>query len=154
MLYITLSGDPHRHVTLRSVNTATHALGSVISSMTIPNHSSPYTSSDNVLAYHPYLASSSTAIIFINLEAAIPCYHANEIAPVCNLFTPDNFQSGKAFVQAADIGNHFQVFSNNQNIATYGFGVAGCPIFDTVCESDFNASVVCLLPPALNECGI
>lgn len=119
--------------------------------MTIPGHSFPYTSSDNVLAYRPYYGNTSTAIIFINLEAAIPCYSANEITPVCNLFTPDNFQTGKTFIQAADIGNHFQVFSKNQNIATYGFGVTGCPIFNTVCESSFNASVVCLLP---HECDI
>ena len=119
--------------------------------MSIPDHSHSHTSSDNVLAYRPYLANNSTALIFVNLEAALPCYSDNEIAPICNLFAPDNFQQGKPFIQTADIGNHYRIFSNSQSIAAYGFGIVGCPKFNTVCESNFNASLVCLLPPA---CGI
>ena len=59
MLHITLSGSPQRHVELRSVNTATHVLGSVISTMSIPDHSHSHTSSDNALAYRPILLTTA-----------------------------------------------------------------------------------------------
>ena len=158
ILYIALTGTPRR-VKLRSVDTSTQIAGDIISTLTIPNTSDNYTSYDNVLAYRPNHSSNSggnTAIIFVNLEAAIPCYQYNQIGPVCHLLTreEDSFQFGKSFVQASDIGNHFQIFSNNQFIATYGFGVSGCSTFDQACVSDFEASLVCLLPPARNQCGI
>ena len=157
-LYIALAGTP-RKVTLRSVTTSTQAVGDYLSTLTITNTSNDYTSDDNVLAYRPNYSSNSggnTAIVFINLEAAIPCYQANQIGPACHLFTfeEDSFQFGKSFIQASDIGNYFHIFSNSQDIATYGFGVTGCSTFDQVCVSDFEVTLVCLLPPALNQCGI
>ena len=158
ILYISSSGTP-RKVFLRSVDTSTLVVGRTFSILTIPNTSNSYTSDDNILAYRPNYSSNSggnTAIIFINLEAAIPCYQVNRIGPACNLFTleEESFQFGKAFIQAGDIGNHFRIFSNTQNIATYGFGVSGCSTFDQACVSNFEVTLVCLLPPARNQCSI
>ena len=63
-------GSPQQRVELRSVSIVTHVLGSVISSMSIPDHSHSHTSSDNVLAYRPYLANNSTALILIKFILA------------------------------------------------------------------------------------
>ena len=158
MLYIILSGTP-RTVSLRSMDSSTQVVGDYISRLIIPNISEDYTSDNSVLAYRPNYSSHSggnTAIVFINLEAAIPCYQGNEIEPACQLFTfeENSFQFGKAFIQASDIGNHFRFFNSSQNIATYGFGVTGCSTFDQACVSNFEVALVCLLPPALDQCGI
>ncbi len=124
----------------------------------ISNVSNEYTSANNILAYRPNYSRHSggnTAIVFINLEAAIPCYQANPIGPVCHLFTTeeDNFQSGKPFIQASDNGSYFHIFSDQYDITTYGFGVTGCSTFDSGCVSTFEKSLVCLLPPGLYRCG-
>ena len=147
-------------VTLFPVNSSTQVIGPhYISSLAIYNTLNDYTSPDNVLAYRPNHSSNAggnTSIVFINLEAAIPCYQANNIAPVCHLFTTDenSFLYGKPFIQASSIGNNFTIFGNDPFIATYGFGVTGCSTFDQECVTDFKVTLVCLLPPALNRCGI
>ena len=158
ILYISLLEIP-RKISLRSVNPSTQALGGYMSTLTILNTSMEYTSDDNVLAYRPYYdsywnAGGNTAIVFVNLEAAIPCYRGNEIAPACQLFTYDGgtFQYGNAFIQSSDDGSHLEIFSILPETATYGFGVSGCSTFDRACVSDFKAFLVCLLPPALNQC--
>ena len=159
MLYIGLGGTGPRTVRLRSIDSSTQAVEDEISTLTITNISEDYTSDNSALAYRPNFSSNSggnTAIIFINLEAAIPCYRGNEIGPACQLFTleEDGFQFGQPFIQASNIGNHFRIFSSSQNIATYGFGVTGCSTFDQACVSNFEVYLVCLLPPALDQCGI
>ena len=159
ILYISLLETP-RKISLRSVNSSTQALGGYISSLIIQNTSNPYTSDDNVLAYRPnydsyWNAGGNTAIAFINLEAAIPCYQGNEIGPACQLFIYDGgtFQHGNAFIQSSDDGSHLEIFSIHPETATYGFGILGCSTFDHACISDFKVFLVCLLPPALNQCG-
>ena len=159
ILYVSLTGTP-RTVRLRSVSTSTQTVGHTFSTLTIRDISNAYTSDNNILAYRPNYSSHSggnTSIIFINLEAAIPCYQANQLTGhICHLYTfeEENFQFGKAFIQAGDIGNHFRIFSNTRSIATYGFGVSGCSTFDQACVSNFEVSLVCLLPSARNGCGI
>jgi hypothetical protein len=156
MVYIALTGTP-RTVTLRSIDTSRLVVGDTLSTLIIPNTSVEYTSVDNILAYRPNYSSNSggnTAIVFINMEVIVPCYQMHWLGPVCQLFTheEESFQFGKAFVQASDIGNNFGIFTNTQ--ATYGFGVSGCSTFDQACVSDFEVSLVCLLPPAHPQCGI
>ena len=147
-------------VILYPVSSSTQVVGpNYISKLTIQNASNDYTSTDNVLAYRPNHSSNAggnTAIVFINLEAAIPCYQANNIAPICHLFTFEehDFQYGKLLIQASSIGNNFTIFGNDSFIATYGFGITGCSTFDLECVGDFQVTLVCLLPPALNRCGI
>ena len=155
-VYIALTGT-RREVQLRSVDISTQAVQDYISILTIHNVSDNYTSND--LAYRPNYSSHSggnTAVVFINLETVFPCYRYNQIGPICQLITSeeDSFQFGKAFIQASDVGNDFHIFSNNHFIATYGFGVTGCSTFDRACVTDFEVLVVCLLPPALNYCGL
>ena len=153
MVYIALTGHgTPRRVQLRSIDISTQAVQDYISTLTIHNISDNYTSND--LAYRPNYSGGNTAIVFVNLETAFPCYRYNQINPICQLITfeEDSFQFGKAFIQASDVGN--DIFSNNHSITTYGFGVTGCSTFDRACVSDFEALVVCLLPPALNHCGL
>ena len=155
ILNIAVLGSP-RTVLLRSVSTSTQVVtANYISTLTIPNTSNDYTSADNVLAYRPNLsrnAGGNTAIVFINMEAAIPCYRANWRAPICHLFTSEenSFQYGKPFIQASS--PYFNIFGSVKT--TYGFGVTGCSTFDPACVTDFEVTLVCLLPPALNQCGI
>ena len=158
MLYIALSAENPRTISLKSINTARQEVGDIISTLTIPITSNEYTSSNNVLAYRPNHSSHSsgnTAIVFVNLEAAIPCYQANPIDSACHLFTlnKDGFQYGKPFIQVADTGSTFRIFSQEHKITMYGFGVMGCTTFDPACMSEFELSLVCLLPPALEQCG-
>ena len=125
-------------------------MGNAIATLTISDPSNAYTSDNNVLAYHPNTTSyygGNTAILFVNLNAAFPC----DSAIVCNLFTfeEESFQFGKPFIQASDSGNHFHIFSN---MNTYGFGVMGCATFDQNCVTDFEVSLVCLLPLDYNRC--
>ena len=147
-------------VSLYPVSSSTQVVGpNYISSLWIENILNDYTSADNVLAYRPNHSSNAggnTAIVFINLEATIPCYQANNIAPVCHLFTSEenSFLYGKPFIQASSIGNNFTIFGNDPFIATYGFGITGCSTFDRECVTEFEVTLVCLLPPALNRCGI
>ena len=153
--YIATGFEAPREIWLRSVSISTQAVQDYISSLQIYNVSDNYTS--NVLAYRPNYSSHSggnTAIVFINLETIFPCYRYNQIGPICQLITneEDSFQFGKAFIQASDVGNN--IFSNNPSTATYGFGVTGCSTFDRACVSDFEVFVVCLLPPALSQCGL
>lgn len=78
-----------------------------------------------------------------------------EIGPACQLFIYDGgtFQHGNAFIQSSDDGSHLEIFSIHPETATYGFGISGCSTFDRACVLDFKAFLVCLLPPALNQCG-
>ena len=158
ILNIAVLGSP-RTIVLRSVSTSTQVVTmNYISTLTIPNTSNGYTSGDKVLAYRPNYSSyagGNTAIVFINMEAAIPCYQANWLAPICNLFTSESsFQYGKPFIQASSSGNGFYIFGIDPFIATCGFGVTGCSTFDPACVTDFEVTLVCQLPPARNRCGI
>ncbi len=145
MTYISLSGDP-RTVHMRKISTATQAVGNLLSTLAIPNLSNDYTNS--AFAYRPYSEYSTTAILFINLEVANPCNSAR----ICHLFTfgNDNFQSGRPFVRAGDV-NNWRLFGSSRT-PVVGFGVVGCPTFDPACVSDFEVSLVCLLPPANDQC--
>ena len=158
ILHIALTGTP-RTVRLSLINSSTQVVQDYISSLEIHNVSDSYTSVD--LAYRPNHSShagGNTAILFVNLERVILCYQYNHVAPACQLFTFEegSFQFGQPFIQASDLGNHFIIFSNHYvyAIATYGFGVTGCSTFDQACVSDFEVALVCLLPPALDQCGI
>jgi hypothetical protein len=160
MVYIAVYAIP-RTIKVRSIDTSGQLVGHTFSTLIIPNTSVEYTSDDNILAYRPnYIRNSggNTAIAFVNMEAVFPCYQANKIGPVCQLFTFENdrFQFGKTFIQASDIGNHLHIFSSSKDIhvATYGFGVSGCSTFDQACVPGFEVSLVCLLPPARSQCGI
>ena len=115
----------------------------------------PATSANDIIAYRPYFNdshNSNTAILFFNLEAAFPCLRNTLAAPACTLFSleEDSFLGGRSLIQAADIGNDFRIFSQNQFINTFGFGFVGCSTFDSSCvPNSFERSLVCLLPSSV-----
>ena len=158
MLYISLAGNP-REIHLRSINTSTQELGNVISTLTISNPSNSYTSTDRITTYRPsYITNlgGRIAILFINMEVAISYYNQCDDAvysPICHMFTygDDSLHFGKRFIHVSDPGYQLSIFHNFNNIATYGFGVMGCRTFDEACVSDFEVTLLCLVPSA--QCG-
>ena len=156
-LYIGF-GDQPIEVSLRSQDPSTLSILGHISQLSIRDAAHPATSANNIIAYRPYFNdshNSNMAILFFNLEAAFPCLR-NTIDPpaaACTLFSleEDGFLGGRSLIQAADVGNHFRVFSQNQHINTFGFGFSGCSTFDTSCVPNysFERSLVCLLPSSV-----
>ena len=147
MMYIAIRAGLERTVIIRDVDQATLDPEDILSTLTILDYSRSYHSVENILAYYPNFTNSYTAILFVNLEAVIPCLKGNHLVSmtVCHLFSfeEDNFQQGRPFIQALDVGNHFRVFSNK---VTFGFGVFGCATFDPECVSTTEVMIVCLLP--------
>jgi hypothetical protein len=152
LLYISKGGSA---IQLRNISSATgqHAGGSsdVIATISSFNPSNSATAS-NLLAYRPRyvdLHTSGLAGLFVNLEGVFPCIVGTpEYHPVCKLFTyeEDGFRNGRAAIDAADIGNNFNIFSGG-NQATFGFAFTGCPTFTNDCFPSFSQySIVCLLP--------
>ena len=162
MLHLSLTGNQPRTIQLRSINSTTQALGSVLSTLTLENPSDGYNrlAADNGLNYLPNRLRNlggDTAILLINMEMVFSYYVCNQVSPVCHLFTygPDSFHFGKPFFYVSDVGDNFAPFFGPTNKAgTYGFGVSGCSAFDSACVSDFEVTVVCLLPPDHHDqCG-
>lgn len=151
-VYIGISGQPIQ-VFLRSQDPSTLSILEFISQLHIRDAAHPATSADDIIAYRPYFNdshNSNTAILFFNLEAAFPCLRNTLAAPACTLFSleEDSFLGGRSLIQAADIGNDFRIFSQNQFINTFGFGFVGCSTFDSSCVPNtisFERSLVCLL---------
>ena len=153
-VYIGISGQPIQ-VFLRSQDPSTLSILEFISQLHIRDAAHPATSADDIIAYRPYFNdshNSNTAILFFNLEAAFPCLRNTlaHAAPACTLFSleEDSFLGGRSLIQAADIGNDFRIFSQNQFINTFGFGFVGCSTFDSSCVPNtisFERSLVCLL---------
>lgn len=105
--------------------------------ITLSNTSEAVTSSDNLLAYWPRYADhhgSGLAAVFLNLEAIFPC---TSVIPQCGVLTheDDGFFGGRSFIQAADIGNHFRIFSSSTDIMTYGLALQDCTEFTSQCIS-------------------
>ena len=162
MLYLSLSGNPRR-VQLRPINTSTQALGSIISTLTLPDPPSVYNfvlSDDYILAYLPnkiHYFGGNTALLLINREALISYHQCHQVNPVCQLFTfgGDGLHFGKPFMYVSDMGGHYvprQSWRPYPWAGTYGIGVSGCNRFTFACVSDFEVTVVCLRPPD-HKCG-
>ena len=123
-------------------------------SIILSNASEAVTSSDNLLAYRPCFADhhgSGLAAVFLNLKVIFPCM---SVIPQCGVLTheDDGFFGGRSFIQAADIGNHFRIFSSSADIMTYGLALQDCPEFTPQCIPDLvSVSVLCLLPRS--ECA-
>ena len=152
--YIGLYGQPLK-VSLWEQDPLTLAKIGYRSTLVISDTNRAYTS-DNTIAYRPNyndLHSSSLAVLFFNLDVAFPCLRNTTTPPVCSLFSQeeDGFLGGRPLIQAADIGNHFRIFSRSNFVATFGFGIAGCSTFGRSCVptyvgSSYGLSLVCLLP--------
>ena len=115
------------------------------------------TSPNNLLIYHPRFGAvhgSNLAALFFNMEAIFPCIESANYSPTCGILTyeEDGFFQGRSFIQAADDGNSFRIFSSTENIRTYGIAVQTCEEFNLACLPEHTAfTVVCLLPR--EQCG-
>ena len=110
--------DQEIQVSFRKQDPSTLAKLGVISQLSIPYANRLISSppSDNAIAYRPYfndIHNSNLAVLFFNLEAVFPCLEDTNILPACSLFAleDDGFHGGRPLIQAADIGNHFRIFS-------------------------------------------
>lgn len=152
MLYIAITGSGStRTVSLRQINALTFEPENASYTLLIPNTSQDYSSEDKILAYYPNFY-NYTAIVFVNLQAVIPCYSRYELTPSCLLFSfgDNDFPKGRPhYVQTTDTGSDLHVFSNGSNSETYGFGVSGCATFKSDCVSSAELSLICLLPANL-----
>ena len=125
----------------------------MITEISITNPAQPSISSDNTLAYRPNFADfhqSGLAGVFLNLENIFPCI-SDDKCPICHIFTyeEDGFNSGRAIIEAGDIGNNFRVFSSTQNIKTYGFAFQGCVQLNGLhgcMPRFFQTAITCQLP--------
>lgn len=111
------------------------------------------TGANNLLAYRPRFQdrqNSGLAAFFINLEGAIPCLAPlTDYFPICRVYTDedDGFRGGRDVIDTADIGNDIRVFSNTNEILTYGVAIQNCPTLTTACWSAYTSlAVVCLVP--------
>ena len=126
-----------------------------VTTVSLLDPSQEQTSSSNLLAYRPSytgdLHQSGLGSIFINIRELFPCFSSSVGGPICTIFTleDDGFRKGKPWVQLADIGNDVRVFSQSENIPTYGLAVQGCPELTEECmPTKQEIKVVCLLNPA------
>ena len=155
MLHISLTGNRPRTIQLRSVNSTTQALGSVLSTLTLedPSDGNSRPADNFWMHYFPNLSihlGGGTAILVINMKRVFSYYTCNSVSPICHLFTygRDSFHFGKPFFDISNLGQNW--FSDT----LYGFGVLGCSAFDSACVSEFEVTVVCLLPPDHHDqCG-
>ena len=154
---VTITRTNTNILRLNYFNSSTGTNGDVITEISIANPSQPSTSMDNTLAYRPNFADyhqSGLAGVFLNLERIFPCI--SDEYPTCRMFTyeEDGFNSGKAIIEAADIGNNFRVFSSTENILTYGFAFQGCVQLnglDGCMRNYFQRAITCQLPR--ESCG-
>ena len=122
--------------------------GTLIDSISLSNPAIDVSST--YLAYRPNyndVHGSGLAGMFINMAAIFPCIA--DRAPVCRMFTfeEDEFNDGRAFIEAGDGGNNFQIFSTSTNTPTYGFAIKGCTQMDPTClRSYYDLVITCLLP--------
>ena len=144
-----------RKVTLKTVSPLTLALGETLNVLDINNTSRNYTS--QLLAYYPNLGEhNDTAVVFVNLDAVIPCYSGRTLHPICEVFSFEgrSFRDGKPFIKGSDSGSNFQIFDTGNGfggVETFGFGVLGCNQSDGQCAETDEVGLVCLLPR--NICG-
>lgn len=155
MVYIGVGGGGiSRTVRMQPRSPSTWVLGNPRTDLAISDTNNSYTSSNNLVAYRPNYQdshSSNLAVLFVNLQGLFPCLSGANFHPACSIFTSeeDGFRKGKPIIQAADIGNHFRIFSSSSNMETFGFGVAGCSTFDSSCVSSMEVELVCLLPSSV-----
>ena len=123
--------------------------------------SHPMTSANNLIAYRPRFQprnpslQSQLGVLFFNIDGIFPCVKSiQSYTPTCGLLTGDSnaFNQGRSFIQAADNGYNFPVFSSTENIKTYGIAVAGCPELTDACWPEYTSlTIFCLLPR--QHCG-
>ena len=124
-----------------------------VASFNLGDGSAARTSGNNLFAYRPRFQdrqNSGLAGIFINLEGVFPCLAPlTDYYPICRVYTDedDGFRGGRDLIDLGDIGNDVRVFSQTQDILTYGVAIQNCPTLSTACWTNYvSLSVSCLLP--------
>ena len=126
--------------------------------LSLSDSSVSVTSSNGLVIYRPRYQdlhhSPDLGALFFNIKGIFPCINSTSYNPTCGILTyeEDGFFQGRSFIQAADGGNDFRIFSSTENIKTYGFGIQGCAEFNTTCFPTYASfTVFCLLPR--EQCG-
>ena len=114
---------------------------------------------NNLIAYRPSFTDahgSNLGALFFNMFGIFPCLEAAHrqasIHLPCFVTTAENdgFSGGRAFIQATDIGNDFDIFSgggSSERTLTYGLAIQDCPELTTDClRSAVQINIVCFLP--------
>lgn len=114
---------------------------------------------NNLIAYRPSFMDahgSNLGALFFNMFGIFPCLEAAHrqasIHLPCFVTTAENdgFHQGRAFIQAADIGQDFAIFSDSGGSVrtlTYGLAIQDCPELDIHClQIGVQAYVACFLP--------
>ena len=103
-----------------------------------------------ILAYRPEYQDyhgSNLGVLFVNIKEVFSCLNSlTYYEPVCSIFTreEDGFRKGRAFIEAADSGNDFDIFSGKP---VWAVAVQDCPQFTNACFSNWmQFEVVCMLP--------
>lgn len=132
--------------------------GQRIARINLANPSQSVTSANNLFAYRPRFLDyhrSNLGVLFLNIEEIFPCIKSSSsYNPTCGILTreEDGFFRGRPFIQAADGGNSFRVFSSTADIKTYGLAIQGCPEITSSCWRSYaSISIFCLLPR--QQCG-
>ena len=126
-------------------------------SISLSDPSRAVTSSNNLVAYRPRFNDhhrSGFGAMFLNLPGIFPCIQSQRHIPPCGVLTgeEDGFNNGRSFLQAADGGNNFRIFSSTENIPTFGLALEGCAEFTAACwPTNAHYTIFCLLPRSL--CG-
>lgn len=160
MLYFTIDGEGNDRIAkVAHFNTTTLFPGHQLDEVNITNPTVSTTGVNHTVAYRPryqdindfgHGGSNTNAAFFINMENAFPCTRNSNYRPVCKMFTndEDGFRSYRSIIEVADYGNHIHIFSHY--IATYGFGVQGCPEFTKECLPKYHELVIVCYSPCKN----
>lgn len=132
---------------------------STIDSLTISASGESANGTSNLIAYRPSYDDnhdSNLGVLFFNMFGIFPClreaHMTNPVHISCFPTTAedDGFLGGRAILQAADIGNGFQIFSggaSSERIPTYGLAIQNCPELTSECfPSSFQIHIACFLP--------
>lgn len=154
-----------RMARVKDVNLTTLLPSHVLDEVNITDSSLDVDGAQRTVAYRPRYQDitilghdgiNTTAGFFINMENVFPCtktfdnYLNN---PICKMFTyeEDGFRNYRPIIEVADAGNQIRIFSSDStpyvHVATYGFGVIGCPEFTKNCfPSHHETTIVCYAP--------
>ena len=128
--------------------------GKIIGRMSLADPSQSVTSADNLAAYRPRYHEyhrSNLGVLFLNIEGIFPCLSSQVICGKLT-FEEDGFFQGRAFIDAADGGNNFRIFSSTMEIKTYGLALQDCPEINSTCwRTHASITIFCLLPR--EQCG-
>ena len=141
-------------VNVTDVATLSGGSTQTIDTMTILPSNISINGTNNLFAYRPSfrdLHGSTLGAIFFNMLGIFPCLQEAHMTRAvhlpCFLATSeeDGFNNGRAFLQASDIGNGFNIFGSGT--LTYGLAVQNCTELNEDClPRSYQIQIACFLP--------